>query len=184
MEQQQTKTEITSEKKEKRLNWVQIISILMAGAALIVSIQSYIHSTSSFEIENRAYIYIQGVYPSNIYEPFFEVKFKNYGKTPAKEIKVGGVRIFSEEVISFDYSLELDNAELALLISGDEKTFRVSSNKTYYSIAEQLGKVFIVGKLTYKDIFDETHQTQYAGWLRAHGDNTFLNFQGNLNLSD
>lgn len=156
----------------------------MAGAALIVSIQSYVYSISSFETENRAYVYVQSVYPSSIYDPYFEVRFKNFGKTPAKEIKVSGVRIYSKEVVTLDSSLGMNNAELALLISGGEKAFRVHSNKTYYNIAEELGKVFIVGKLTYKDIFDEEHQTQFAGWLRAHGDNTFLNFQGKLNFSD
>ena len=78
----------------------------------------------------------------------------------------------------------MTNNEIVLLISNDERSKRVPSNKTYYSIAEQLGKVFIVGKITYKDIFDENHQTQFAGWLRAHGDNQFLHFQGKLNYSD
>ncbi len=51
-------------------------------------------------------------------------------------------------------------------------------------MAEKHSKIFFVGKIIYKDLFDEEHQTQYAGWLRAHGDNTFLRLQGSLNKSD
>lgn len=78
----------------------------------------------------------------------------------------------------------MDSTEFALLVSDGELSPRIASNKPYYSIAEQFGKVFIVGKIIYKDIFDETHQTQYAGWLSAHGENQFLNLQGKLNSSN
>ncbi len=187
MDGQQDKTEFGTVKKEEKSKCkycIQGLSLLFASIALVISILSYNYSVNSFEIENRAYIYIQAVYPSNIYEPYFEFKFKNYGKTPAKEIKVSELRIFEEEVFTIIPPLIIDSTEIVMLIADAENSIRVHSNKTYYSIAEQLGKVFIVGKVVYKDIFDESHQTQFAGWLRAHGENQYLNFQGRLNLID
>ena len=115
---------------------------------------------------------------------FFEIKFKNYGKTPAKEIKLSQVRIYSKEVSEVEPDLAMDSTDFALLVPEGELSHRILSNMPYYTLAEQLGKVFIVGKIIYKDIFDETHTTQFAGWLRAHGDNTFLRLQGSLNKSD
>jgi hypothetical protein len=187
MDQESNIVDIKKEKSKKDLrviNWIQGITILIAIAALIISFISYTNSAGNFEIENRAYVYIQSIYPSNIYEHFFELKFKNYGKTPAKEIKVTEVRIDSIEIRNLNKSLKVDSTEFAIVVSDKEQSIRIPANTAYYSIAEKHGKVFFVGKIIYKDIFDEEHQTQYAGWLRAHGENTFFRLQGSLNISD
>ena len=188
MDQVPDNSEITPEKKEKQLkekSWVKYLSLIFASVALTISILSYRYTISSFELENRAYIYVQTIFPSDIYEPFFKIKFKNFGKTPAKEIKLTQIEILTNKKLSLEQPLkQIDSSEIALLISEQERSIRIPANKTYYSIAEQQGKVFIVGKIIYKDVFDEIHSTQYAGWLRAHGENQFMNFTGNLNESD
>lgn len=183
MDQKPTNKNLDKQKKFQ-FNWSQIITLSIALLALFVSIKSCSDNTDNFQIENRAYIYLQSIYPSNIYEPFFEIKFKNYGKTPAKEIKVTEIKIDSIEIKRFDESLQIDSSEFAILVSDKEQSIRLRANTPYYSIAEKHGKVFFIGKLIYKDIFDEEHQTQFAGWLRAHGENTFLRLQGSLNISD
>ena len=187
MDQELNKADSKKEKSKndsKGIDWIQGITILIAIAALIISFISYTNSAGNFEIENRAYVYFQSIYPSDIYDPFFELKFKNYGKTPAKEIKVTEIRIDSIEIKNLEKTLKVDSTEFAILVSDREQSIRLKSNATYYSIAEKHGKIFFVGKIIYKDIFDEEHQTQFAGWLRAHGDNTFLRLQGSLNISD
>lgn len=112
------------------------------------------------------------------------MKFKNYGKTPAKEIKVTEIKIDSIEIKNIDTSLKMDSTQFAILVSDREQSIRLKANTPYYSIAEKHGKVFFIGKIMYKDIFNEEHQTQFAGWLRYHGENTFMRLQGKLNLSD
>lgn len=187
MVQTPSKTELTSKKEAKKpenRNWYQKLSLLFASIALAISILSYLYNINSFEIENRAYVYIQSIYPSNIYEPFFEIKFKNYGKTPAKEIKVTEIKIDSLEIKDFDKPLKEDSTQFAILVSDREQSIRLKANTSYYSIAEKHGKVFFIGKIVYKDIFDEEHQTQFAGWLKYHGENTFMRLQGALNKSD
>lgn len=183
MDQESIKND-SNRKKTVNLNWAQLLTISISIIAIIVSIKSCNNSSDNFELENRAYLYVQSINPSNIYEPFFEIKFKNYGKTPAKEIKVTEFRIDSIEIKNIDKPLQVDSTEFAILVSDKEQSIRINANTPYYSIAEKHGKVFFVGKIAYKDIFDQEHQTQYAGWLRAHGDNTFLRFQGSFNKSD
>jgi hypothetical protein len=181
---QESKNKNLDKPKKFQINWTQIITISIAIAALFVSIKGCNDNLDNFKIENRAYVYLQSIYPSNIYEPFFEIKFKNYGKTPAKEIKVTEIKIDSIEIKKFDESLQFDSTEFAILISGNEQSIRLPANTPYYSIAEKHGKVFFIGKINYKDIFDDTHTTQFAGWSREHGDNTFMRLQGALNKSD
>jgi hypothetical protein len=158
MDQKVNIADTKNEKSEKDLqgfDWVQALTILVAVAALIISFISYTNSAGNFEIENRAYVYLQSIYPSNMYEPFFEIKFKNYGKTPAKEIKVTEIKIDSVEIKIFDNSLKVDSTQFAILVSDGEQSIRLKANTPYYSIAEKHGKVFFIGKIMYKDIFDE-----------------------------
>ena len=89
------------------------------------------------------------------------MKFKNYGKTPAKEIKVTEIKIDSIEIKNIDTSLKMDSTQFAILVSDREQSIRLKANTPYYSIAEKHGKVFFIGKIMYKDIFNEEHQTQF-----------------------
>jgi len=141
-------------------------------------------SLTNFFIENSPYLYVDGIkYDKvNVNDTLtFTLKIKNYGKSAAFLAEISEIRIYDKKLIDID-STTIKNLPL---ISTGGKTISVDSTEEFctksnlvYNDNQLIYKeIFIIGRIMYKDIFNRTLYTRFAGLFK---DNIFLP-KGNLN---
>lgn len=154
---------------------IALLSAIFAGCSAWVAVRSFNHARDSFQIAQRPYLVIETIQieeTPNILRPIAaEIVVKNSGQTPVLNMKFSGkldVMPDSPEKSPRDFTEKNgqisigSNSKKSLTIIGGrplnkEELQRISNNEL---------KIFVTGTICYKDIFRQSHETEFCAFYK------------------
>jgi hypothetical protein len=162
--------------KGPKLEWkgakpVEWGAFAVSIAAILFSWRASCHNENTTKVDQRACVGVSRIYNDNLQKgkPFSVfVTFKNSGKTPALEYKeVTWIEYVPAKTIPAA-RLDSQNAPSGILQANSEMTskFTVEDNnanpKLIDNIAAGARDLYVSGRITYKDIFGDSHDFRYG----------------------
>ncbi|MDP3772255.1 MAG: hypothetical protein Q8Q94_02685 [bacterium] len=151
-----------------------LFSVFISAYSAYVAVQSLSQAHDFFLIAQRPYIVIETIriaeLPNQDRPLAAEILVKNAGTTPALDMQFSGhLDIISTPPTTIQSDFMAQNGKI-MLGSNSERAMRVTDGRALNTEelqqvqSEQL-KVYVTGTVRYKDIFQNTHETQFCSFF-------------------